>query len=67
MLSMKDQSIETGDIVKLKAGGTKFMTVNSIDGAFAECVWPGDRGEKVYRIFELSLLELVSKKESNNR
>jgi hypothetical protein len=54
--------IEPGDVVKLKSHATKFMTVNSIDGNFAECVWPGDRGESIFRNFALSELDLVSKK-----
>ncbi|HWA33517.1 MAG TPA: hypothetical protein VG737_05280 [Cyclobacteriaceae bacterium] len=54
--------IGVGDVVKLKSHPTKLMTVNSIDGKFAECVWPGDRGESVFRNFELSALTLVTKK-----
>ena len=57
-------TIGEGDVVKLKSHPTKLMTVNSIDGKFAECVWPGNRGESVFRNFALSDLELVTKKDS---
>lgn len=57
-----ETTIGVGDVVKLKSHATKLMTVNSIDGKFAECVWPGDRGESVFRNFALSDLTLVSKK-----
>lgn len=60
-------TIEVGDVVKLKSHGTKFMIVNSIDGPFAECVWPGDRGESVFRNFALNELDLVSKKDHSER
>ena len=54
--------IEVGDIVKLSSQATKFMTVHSIDGKFVECFWVNQSGAVVYRIFEGSTLELVSKK-----
>lgn len=54
--------IEVGDIVKLKSGATKFMTVRSVDGKFMECFWVNAGGVVVYRNFEENTLELVSKK-----
>jgi hypothetical protein len=60
-----ETTIGVGDIVKLKSHPTKLMTVNSIDGKFAECVWPGDRGESIFRNFALSDLVIVTKKESS--
>ncbi len=58
-----ETSIGVGDIVKLKNNPTKLMTVNSMDGRFAECVWPGDRGESVFRNFAVEELTLVTKKD----
>jgi len=51
---MTDQAISEGDVVMLKSGGAE-MTVESVDGVYAECVWSD--GRKVYRdSFKVSLL-----------
>ena len=62
-----EDAIGVGDVVKLKSHPTKLMTVNSIDGKFAECVWPDDRGESVFRNFEMGELTLVTKKDPRAR
>lgn len=56
------EKIEDGDIVKLSLHPTKFMTAHSIDGNAVECVWTNSIGSVIYRIFDMSALELVSKK-----
>jgi uncharacterized protein YodC (DUF2158 family) len=47
--------MKTGDVVKLKTGGTA-MTVESVDGGWAQCSW-FDGGELNRKVFQTSLLE----------
>jgi uncharacterized protein YodC (DUF2158 family) len=43
---MTEETISEGDVVRLRSGGAD-MTVEAIEGAYAECVWSD--GKRVYR------------------
>jgi uncharacterized protein YodC (DUF2158 family) len=51
---MTDEAISEGDVVRLRSGGAD-MTVETVSGDYAECVWSD--GKRVYRdAFKVSLL-----------
>lgn len=53
-MAQGNDGFKEGDVVRLMSGGAK-MTVESINGDYAECVWSD--GKRVYRdAFKVTLL-----------
>ena len=61
-------TIKTGDVVMLKSGGQP-MTVVSLDGEDATCIWMGDSGDLFHQnvpVLAIALAELDDEEEEEH-